>query len=252
MRRAVFTTICIPLLLAGAARADEPEPEERPAPVAPVREALDDGWGYTLESFDPPAWRRRQHGHLLLRLADAASYARLPAEGQSYVGGSLSVGYEGSFSVSPALNRWFFGNLFGVEARAHVLRSFGDGPDSWLIATGFTIPMSFTAQEWGRFERVRVPSPFGVLVPEAGVAFRHPQPTSFYLRWSAPLAVLVDKEVAVELVPSLLLLYRTPTGAVTPLWLLSLAFSWRDLGRPVMLVRSGAPDSYQLTPTAWR
>jgi hypothetical protein len=72
-----------------------------------------------------------------------------------------------------------------------------------------------------------------------------PQPTSFYLRWSAPVAVLIEKEVTVELVPSVLLLYRTPTGAVTPLWQLSLAFSWRDLGRPMMLVSSGAPDSYQ-------
>ena len=243
MRRAIFTTLCIPLLLASASRAVEPEPEERPAPVAP-QELPKISWGEE-ESFDPPAWRRRQHGHLLLRLAGAAGYARLPAEGQSYVGGSLSVGYEGSFSVSPELNRWFFGNLFGVEARAHVLRSLGAGPDGWLVATGLTIPMSFTAQEWGRFERVRVPSPFGVLVPEAGVAFRHPQPTSFYLRWTVPLAVLVDKEVAVELVPSVLLLYRTPTGAVTPLWLLSLAFSWRDLGRPMMLVRSPAPGSYQ-------
>lgn len=143
MRRAIFTTLCVSLLLASAARAAEPEGR---APVAHAQESPVIGWGYQLEGFDPPAWRR-QHGHLLLRLA--------------------------------------------------------------------------------------------------GAALRHSQPTSFYLRWSAPLAVLVDKHVAVELVPSVWLLYRTPTGAVTPLWQLSLAFSWRDLGRPMMLVRSPAPDSYQ-------
>jgi hypothetical protein len=74
-------------------------------------------------------------------------------------------------------------------------------------------------------------APFGLLVPEAGVALRRPQPTSFYLHWSAPLAVLFDKHVTVELVPAASLLYRIPTVAVTPLWQLSLAFSWRDLGR---------------------
>jgi hypothetical protein len=83
---------------------------------------------------------------------------------------------------------------------------------------------------------VRFPSLFGLLVPEAGVALRSPQPTTFYLRWSAPLAVLVEKHVAVELTPAVSLLYRTPAGAVTELWQLSLAFSWRNLGRPTLLL----------------
>jgi hypothetical protein len=234
----------VPLLLAGSARANEatPEPREKRPPVTQTQEPREISWGYEEESFDPPSWRRQQGGHPLLRLAGAASYARLPAEGRDYVGGSLSIAFEGSFSVSPELNRWFFGNRFGVEARAHVFRSLEAEAGAWLVAAGLTIPMAFTAQEYGSFERVRIPSPFGVLVPEAGVALRSPQPTSFYLRWSAPVAVLIDRNVAVELVPAVLLLYRTPTGAVTPLWQLSLAFSWRDLGRPNILVRSPSPS----------
>jgi len=243
----------VPALLASAAWAREtgpepeagPKPETESPPVSDARAVPIIGYGYEEESFDPPAWRRQQSGHPLLRLAGAASYARLPAEGLGYAGGSLSVGYLGSFSVSPELKRWFFGCVFGVEARGHVLRSLDAGSGAWLFAAGLTIPMSFIAHQSISLERVSVPSLFGLLVPEAGIALRSPQPASFYLRWSAPIAVLIDKNVAVELVPAMSLLYRTPTGAVTPLWQVSLAFSWRDLGRPVILVRSPAPSRIQ-------
>jgi hypothetical protein len=242
VRRWFLAIAFVPALLASAARAHEAEPG---LPSFAQEQDPDLGCCYRgkVESFDPPAWRSRQYGRLLLRVAGAASYAGLPAEGQSYAGGSFSVAYEGSYSVSPELNRWFFGDIFGVEARAHVLRSLESGPGAWLVAAGLTIPMSFAAQEYSNLERVRIPSPFGVLVPEAGVALRTPQPTSFYLRWSAPLAVLIDKNVAVELAPSVWLLYQTPTGAVTPLWQLSLSFSWRELGTPNIDVR--APASFQ-------
>jgi hypothetical protein len=62
-----------------------------------------------------------------------------------YAGGSLSVGFQSQFSVSPALNRWFFGSAFGLEARAHVLRSLAAGSDAWLLAAGLALPLYVTS-----------------------------------------------------------------------------------------------------------
>ena len=103
--------------------------------------------------------------------------------------------------MSPTLNRYFYGSSFALEARGHALRSYDGAPASWLIAGGLAVTLNVT--EHGRYSnsRVRFPSLFGLMSPEAGVAVRSPQPTSFYLRWSAPLAVLIEKHVALELVP---------------------------------------------------
>jgi len=78
---------------------------------------------------------------------------------------------------------------------------------------------------------VRLPSVLAVLAPEVGVAFRQPQPTTPYLRWSAPVALLIHPNVAVEVVPAMSVFFTTPTARVDELWQVGLAVSWRHLGQ---------------------
>jgi hypothetical protein len=222
------------LLLAALSRiAWAQEGDAAPPPVRQVSPIL--SWGPVPESFDPPAWRRQQHGRPLPRLWLAPTVARLPAEDLSLAGVSVALGFEAQFSVWPALNRWFYGSSFALELRGHALRAFDGAQPSWLLAGGLAVTMNVT--ELGAYgqSRVRFPSLFGLLLPEAGVAARSPQPTSFYLRWSAPVAVLVEKHVALELVPSVSLLYQGPHGVET-LWLLGIGVSWRAMGQPALLV----------------
>ena len=73
-------------------------------------------------------------------------------------------------------------------------------------------------------------------MPEAGVAARSPQPTSFYLRWSVPVAVLIEKHVAIELIPAASLLYSGTSGGVDTLWSIGLGVSWRQMGQPAFLL----------------
>ena len=164
----------------------------------------------------------------------APTAGRLPSEGLGLAGATVAVGYEAQFSVSPDLNRYFYGSSFALEARGHVLRSYDGAPASWLVAGGLAVTLNVTEHGRSSKSRVRFPSLFGLISPEAGVAVRSPQPTSFYLRWSAPLAVLIEKHVALELVPAVSLLYEGARGGVEALWLLGVGVSWRAMGRPTL------------------
>jgi hypothetical protein len=189
-----------------------------------------------LESFDPPAWRHQQHGRPLARVWFAPSVGRLPSEDLSLAGASVAFGLEAQYSVSPTLNTFFYGSAFGLEARWHALRTVDGATPSWLIAGGLALTMNVTEHGQYSNSRVRFPSLFGLMVPEAGVAVRSPQPRSSYLRWSAPVAVLIEKHVAIELVPSLSLLYQGAHGGVEALWMLGAGVSWRAMGQPMRLL----------------
>lgn len=183
------------------------------------------------QKYDPPAWHTQPGVTPELRLWAAPALGHLSGEGIGYAGGTLALGFESLFSVHPTLNQLFYGSAFGAELRVHAFRSIEGAPPSSLVAAGLAFTGSVVGDGDTPFERlVRLPSIFALLVPEVGVAFRQPQPTSFYLRWSAPIALLVQKNVAVELVPGLSLLSTTPTARVEELWQVGLAVSWRHLG----------------------
>jgi hypothetical protein len=245
-----FVVLCLVLSVvpraAHAGEAEEPtgeEPLDTPDETPPVPPPNAAGktrlspltWSRgAYERFDPPAWRRQQHGRPLPRVWLAPTVGRLRSEGLSLAGATVAVGYEAQFSVSPELNRYFYGSSFALEARGHVLRSYDGAPASWLIAGGLAVTLNVTEHGQYGHSRVRFPSLFGLMAPEAGVAVRSPQPTSFYLRWSAPLAVLIEKHVAIELVPAASLLYQGARGGVETLWLLGVGVSWRAMGRPLL------------------
>jgi hypothetical protein len=181
----------------------------------------------------PPAWHKQPWGTPELRLSAAPELGHLSGEGIGYAGGTLAVGLESLFSVSAPLGpRLFLGSVFGGELRLHAFRSIEGAPRSSLVAAGLAFTAYVVQDRDTPFARlVRFPSLFAVITPEAGVALRQPQPTSFYLRWSAPVALLVHPNVALELVPAVSLLYSTPTGRVEELWQIGLAVSWRHLGK---------------------
>lgn len=182
----------------------------------------------------PPRWNSQSFVTPEVRTWGGATFAHLSGERLTYAGGSFAAGAESYFSVSPAINRWFYGSMFGVEARARVLHSIDAGSESWLVAGGLAFSSFVSPSEISR--RLRFAGLFAVLVPEIGVAFRNPEADSFSLRWSAPVAWLATHHVAVEVVPAMTWLTHTASGDVEVLWELTLGVSWRELGplpRPI-------------------
>ena len=141
----------------------------------------------------------------------------------------------GAVLGSPDLNRSSMGPAFGLEARGHVLRIVDGAPASWLIAGGLALTMNVT--EHGRYgkSRVRFPSLFGLMV--AGGRRRRPKPAADVVlpALERALAVLIEKHVAIELVPSVSLLYQGARGGVEALWLLGVGVSWRAMGQPMLV-----------------
>jgi hypothetical protein len=178
----------------------------------------------------PTAWWRQEQIRALPRWWLAPGYARLPSEGLGFLAVSAGAGVESQVRSPSALVRWLYGSSFGVELRGHLLRPGDGAPAPWLAAGGLALTMNVVEHDVRGLRRVRFPSLCGLVLPEAGIAARSPQPTSLYFRWSAPVALLVDDEVAVELVPSVSLLNEGAHGDVEALWLLGVGISWRALG----------------------
>jgi hypothetical protein len=175
-----------------------------------------------------PHWNAQRHVTPMLRTWAGATVAHLSGEQITYAGGTVAVGYESLFSVRPTLNEWFYGSVFGAEARARVLRSV-DSEGSWLVGTGLAFTSYVLPKDVSR--HLRFAGFFSIVIPEVGVAFRHPEPHSLSLRWSAPIAYLVHPHIAVELVPAMTFLTHTPRGEIELLWELTLGVSWRQIGQ---------------------
>ena len=178
----------------------------------------------------PTAWWNQRHVEALPRFWVAPGYGRFPSEGLGLWALSVGAGVESQVRLSPAFVRWLYGSSFGAELRAHLLRPSSGAPAPWFAAVGMTLTMNVVEPNIRALRRVRFPSLCGLLLPEAGVAARSPQPTSLYFRWSAPIALLLGDEIAVELVPSLSLLNEGAHGGVEALWLFGVAVSWRSPG----------------------
>jgi len=188
--------------------------------------------------WDPPPsppppldWSMNTDEHWLWRTWVAPSAAYLPAGEIAFAGASLGVGLEAQFPERKLSHRLLYGSATGLEGRLHTMSSLGDAPRSWLIAGGLAITSNDVDVKPRALRRVRFPSLAGLIVPEAGAAARSPQPASLYLRWSVPVAVLVARSLAVEIVPALWLLYGD--GGLETFWSLGLAISYREIYRPV-------------------
>lgn len=168
-----------------------------------------------------------------MRAFAAPSAAYLSASSQAYLGASFAFGYESLFSIHPKVNALFYGQAMGLELRTHALCQVRSAAPSearstaWLLATGLAFSSYVVSSSHGRF---RAKSILGVILPELGAAFRDNHVASFYTRWDWPIAFLVTPAFALELSPSLGLLYDTPSQKPEALWQVALGVSWRDAG----------------------
>lgn len=86
-----------------------------------------------------------------------------------------------------------FGNAFGPELTVRGLDLPGGNGGS-AFSLGVDFAASYTARHWS----VRAPGVYSTLVPELGVIFRDGYQPAFYMGWSAPVSVLVDPRIALE------------------------------------------------------
>ena len=174
------------------------------------------------ESGSGTRWSGQASATPSLRIAPRAELARQPEASRTLVGGEIAAGSEMRFSIHPELNRIFFGEAMGLEARGRYLRSVEGPNEPALIQTG----LAFTS--YVLVGRTRVAAPFAILIPEIGYAWQRPR-HGWSLRWSAPVAVLATERLSVEVAPSLTLL--DPAPRATADWLLGIGVGvgFRDL-----------------------
>ncbi len=177
-----------------------------------------------------PRWRSQPAWTPSERIAASGEIAELTQPGTNLAGGSFAAGYEILYPVDPAINRTFYGEAMGIEARAHFLRSIESSSDAWLIQAGAAFS-SYKLFGGGALDQFRFPAFFPLLLPEIGAAFDPDPPASLYFRWSAPLAFLIHKNVAIELTPSVSLLDPSPKPNPNVLVALDFGFSFREIRR---------------------
>jgi hypothetical protein len=142
----------------------------------------------------------------------------------------MAVGYESQFSIHPTINETFFGSAFAAELRGHGFKQTPLGSSGWLILVGGAFSSHILSQSHKTLPRWRMASIFSTLVPEVGAAFRDGHGPSPYTRWSLPVGWLLSPAFALELVPSVSMLYSNPSGNPELLWQIGLGASWRQLG----------------------
>lgn len=169
-------------------------------------------------------WSAQESATPSLRVSVRGELARQPGTARTLVGGELAAGSEMRFSIHPELNRIFFGEAMGLEARGRYLRSLEGGNEPALIQAG----VAFTS--YVLLHRARIAAPFSILIPEIGYAWQEPR-RGWSLRWSAPTAVLATSQLSVEVAPSFTLLDPAPRASADWLLGLGVGLAWRDLRR---------------------
>jgi hypothetical protein len=150
-------------------------------------------------------------------------------------GASLTLSGERRFSIHPWLNEVFYGEAMGLELRGRIFRTsgpMGDRPRELWTQAGAAFTSSVLVEGSSAARRLRVPGLFPLLLPEIGATFRpgsRPIPT---LRWSAPVAYLVHRNVALELTPSATLLGPTPREHPNLFVGLGVGLSFRQVREP--------------------
>ena len=87
------------------------------------------------------------------------------------------------------------GDWLGADLRVHVLPHLrGQTFDEYAVAVGVGPVFSSTPDD----EIVRLPSVWGVLIPEVGLIASGGRDVALYMQWSAAVAVLLDEHAAVE------------------------------------------------------
>jgi hypothetical protein len=184
---------------------------------------------------DPPRWTDQPTRGPSVRVVAAGEVAGQVETSRMLAGGSLTLAGERRFSIHPWLNEVFYGEAMGLELRGRIFRTSGPTPDRpreiWTQA-GAAFTSSVLVDGSSAARRLRVPGLFPLLLPEIGATFRpgsRPVPT---LRWSAPIAYLVQRNVALELTPSATLIAPTPREHPNLFVGLGVGLSFRQVREP--------------------
>jgi hypothetical protein len=114
-------------------------------------------------------------------------------DGAHGVGGRVSVSFHRLYLKREWSSSPMFGNELGVELAAE--RVWIEGATETQLSVTPSLRMV-------RASRVRIPSVFGVVVPEVGASLRPDAPAQIFFRWSLfPVDVLVTRHVAIAVEP---------------------------------------------------
>jgi hypothetical protein len=115
--------------------------------------------------------------------------------GSGFVGGDLRAGYRSWLASG---SDPFIGDVVGLDLRLRALASVtGEASGSWLSASlrpWLATRDDYLFGQWG----LRQPSALGVLVPEAGIAWRGAGLAALALTWSAPVAIWLSPQYCVD------------------------------------------------------
>ncbi len=139
------------------------------------------------------------------------SLATLAQAGGSYAGGTATLSFvlmvdddeADEHDEESSIMGAFFGDTFGGELRVHALARIDGGQEAqWITAVGLGPALA------NRYEHsvVRLPSFFGMALPEFGAIFRSDRAPTWYVGWSAPVSLLLTHDVALDLTPRVLVI----------------------------------------------
>lgn len=148
---------------------------------------------------EPLAWmslsRREHYGW---EIGALASGAVLASSGIGLAGGEASVGFRYTWVPRHSDDEIFallVGDVLGADLRAHALASFpSQAPVGWDVLIGIAPALAYATTH----DTFRLPTFYGVLLPELGLALREGFDPTWYAAWSVPVDLLVDEHLGLE------------------------------------------------------
>lgn len=156
-----------------------------------------------------PRWvtEHRERGDRL-ELSIGAAVATLLETPGSWVGGTMAADWiflhrardSDERDSDDSLIDAMVGDQIGASLRAHFLHRVDGGQEAeWIAAVG--VGDAF----YNRYERsvLRLPSFSSIVAPELGVILRSDRDATWYIAWDAPVSILLDHDVALDITPRL-------------------------------------------------
>lgn len=161
------------------------------------------GWmGYQPEPphTPPPEWYTdddRRTVRWELSLAVGASYLAHTdvGTGELVLGGGIRFPIDWGTSDDDDFFGVLLGSSLGVDLRAHVIPNLrGQTFDDYAVAIGVTPVFGMIPGS----DIVRLPSVWGLLIPEVGGIARGDRDAALYMQWNLPVSFLLDAHAALE------------------------------------------------------
>lgn len=154
-----------------------------------------------------PRWvtEHRERGDRL-ELSIGAAVATLVETPGSWVGGTVAADWiflhrardSDERDAGESLVDALVGDQIGASLRAHFLyRADGGQEAEWIAAVGIGDAL------YNRYARsvLRLPTFSSIVAPELGVILRSDRDATWYIAWDAPVSILLDHDVALDITP---------------------------------------------------